>query len=130
MIRIGFQFSKDYRGPALGLLTKARGYDKWAHFAGSAAGVLAVLAFWRYLTAVPLETILSGPALAVASAISFGFGLAIEVKQGIGAGTVAANPDMFVVGELGSIALEDDGFSFLDLAADVLGILLVWGALR
>lgn len=32
------KFSEDYKGPGFGLLTKAKEFDKWAHFSGSAAG--------------------------------------------------------------------------------------------
>ena len=97
------QFSKDYLGPGFGFLTKAIEYDKWVHFAGSAAGVLMFLWVYRHvINGAPTDDFL----LQLSMLSAFVMGLGLEVTQGQDSNS--------------------DGFSFLDLIANGLGILLVW----
>ena len=88
------------------MLTKAQGFDKWAHLAGSAAGMLICLGVMKiFLPDWFVFTI----GMWISSAIVFGAGLGLEIRQG-------RHP-------------LSDGFSFLDLVADIAGILLVWGVI-
>lgn len=105
------KFSKDYQGPGFGFLTKAREYDKWAHLAGSAAGGLFLI-----LIGIP-----TGWALAVIALL----GLGLEIYQGKRRWEYD-NADKAFPSDYD----QGDGFSFLDLVADALGLLLVWGVMR
>ncbi len=123
-------FSKDYRGPGFGFLTQARSYDKGFHFAGSAAGVVAVLVFGRLVLRLPAWFVYGTPIpLWIASAIVFAVGLGLEIYQGRKRYLWENPPEEGPIGVLPTNYDPSDGFSFLDLVADLAGIALVWGLL-
>jgi len=116
------RFSCDYKAPWLGFTTQARGYDKWAHFAGSAAGVCLCVAFQRYVLGLTdLWTYMIG--LWLSAIFVFAVGLGIEITQGYQKWIVTTTE----TGWIPASYYDSDGFSFIDLAADVLGILLAVG---
>lgn len=114
------KFSEDYKGPGFGFLTKAKEYDKWAHLAGSATGVL-----FAVLVGIPLFWSIVQIAV---------LGIGLEIWQGRKRWLWEYREDERYA-RLGSRAVplsydKADGFSWLDLVANALGILLAWGVLR
>jgi len=132
------KFSKDYRGPGLGFLTKAREYDKWVHLAGSAAGMLMVL--WilglfgmqiYHVQGAAGRVILYPRGLVIATIVVGLLGLGLEIYQGRKR-WLWEHPEDCADGPVKILPTSydpSDGFSWLDLVADALGILLIWGVL-
>ena len=120
-----FVFSKDYTGAGFGFLTKARMFDKWGHFGGSAAGVLLFVALIRLaflLGGMPWNPVVSGICIWIGAAMTFAIGLGYEIYQGIEEAKIKED-----IGEAAWIARGADGFSLLDLLSNVGGIaLVVW----
>ena len=116
-----FFFSKDYKGPGFGFLTKARMYDKWGHFAGSAAGVLLFVALIRLnaiLGPATWNPILGGLGVWIGAVLVFLVGLAYEIYQGVETAQYLERGDY-------TVQPKNDGFSILDLLCNIGGILLV-----
>jgi len=118
-------YSKDYKGPGFGFLTKAREFDKWTHFAGSATLFVVILLICR-ATGIVRDWSTPGGAKAIltaAFAVAWG-GVALELIQGLQAEDAAKDSRV-------ELFRDADGFSFLDLAANLAGIgvalILVWG---
>lgn len=117
MILFLFVMAKDYARPWLGFTTKAQGFDKWAHAAGSA---LILCLLYRIVRAV-LERnyhtyghshkgkTFHFLSLGAAFGLVMLGGLGLEIYQGF------ANPW---------------GFSFMDMVANILGALVAFGALN
>ena len=101
------KFSEDYKGPGLGFLTKARGYDKLAHFAVCLSAIRILVLFM-----VPVLW-----ARVIIGAIAIG----LEVWQGREAWReYQPNKNLYEV--LDCSMSYPDGFSFIDLIADAMGI--------
>lgn len=105
--------SQDYKGPGFGMLTQARGYDKLTHFAVSAIAVFAIaLALSSVTLLIFRPLVMLGAGLFV-----LGAGIGIEIYQGRRRWDYDHADVVFPTSYDPT-----DGFSFLDLLADVLGV--------
>jgi hypothetical protein len=129
-------WSDDYRKAGHGLLTRAETWDKWEHLAGSAFGVvffslIALLVFRRS----EFASIVVGESLTLAIgvgielvqgwqryAITKGFEAMQETHEQFGSRVI---PLSMILDSCERLKAEcPDGFSVLDLCADLLGIML------
>ena len=83
--------------------SKCLEYDKWTHAGGSCLATMVLYLFWFAFGFNSTFSILA------ASLLSFTAGLAIEIDQGI---------------ELYGALTNGDGFSWRDMAANMIGILV------
>ena len=96
-------------------------FDKWAHFAGSAAGVLLILALFRLaciLGGIPFDPFTAWIGTWGGAFFILTLGLAYEIYQGLEAGRYEEAAKVLD-------GLPEDGFSILDLICNIAGIALV-----